>query len=215
MAPGDTPSFERYRVILDRKPFGEPPPPPPAPPPQAIPAAQSFARNLRLVALVEDDDGNIEVGVMNTQNNSSFYLRIGEIEDGIELLSANYEEESAVLKKDAEIAVVTFTAGDLQTLTADQAQTHIERGLTGYAERRRQREEARRQRMAQMEERARTEPQLTGEDLERHLRDYQMEVIRQGLPPLPIPLTEEMDAQLVAEGYLPPMEEEDDGELVY
>jgi len=33
-----------------------------------------------------------------------------------------------------------------------------------------------------------------------------MEVIRQGLPPLPIPLTPEMDAQLVSEGVLPPME---------
>ena len=31
-----------------------------------------------------------------------------------------------------------------------------------------------------------------------------MEVIRQGLPPLPIPLTPEQDSQLVKEGVLPP-----------
>ena len=31
-----------------------------------------------------------------------------------------------------------------------------------------------------------------------------MEVIRKGMPPLPIPLTKEMDDQLVAEGILPP-----------
>ena len=33
-----------------------------------------------------------------------------------------------------------------------------------------------------------------------------MEVIRQGLPPLPVELTKAQDDQLVREGYLPPME---------
>ncbi len=36
-----------------------------------------------------------------------------------------------------------------------------------------------------------------------NLRQYQMEVIRSGMAPLPVPLTPEMDAQLVAEGVLP------------
>lgn len=35
-----------------------------------------------------------------------------------------------------------------------------------------------------------------------------MEVIRQGLPPLPVQLTPDRDAQLVAEGLLPPLDEE-------
>lgn len=39
------------------------------------------------------------------------------------------------------------------------------------------------------------------------LRQYQMEVIRSGMPPLPTPLTEAMDEQLVKEGILPPKEE--------
>ena len=51
-------------------------------------------------------------------------------------------------------------------------------------------------------------PIYTGEELERHLQDYQMEVIRQGLPPLPVQLTPDRDAQLVAEGLLPPLDEE-------
>ena len=46
----------------------------------------------------------------------------------------------------------------------------------------------------------------TGEELEKHLNEYQMDVIRQGLPPLPIPLTPEMDQQLVNEGVLPPQQ---------
>ena len=42
------------------------------------------------------------------------------------------------------------------------------------------------------------------EETVRKLRDYQMDLIRSGKAPLPIPLTEEMDAQLVKEGVLPP-----------
>jgi hypothetical protein len=42
------------------------------------------------------------------------------------------------------------------------------------------------------------------EEVRANLRKYQMEVIRAGMAPLPIPLTQEMDEQLVAEGVLPP-----------
>jgi len=37
-----------------------------------------------------------------------------------------------------------------------------------------------------------------------------MEVIRSGMPALPIPLTPEMDDQLVSEGILPPGEGQED-----
>ena len=50
------------------------------------------------------------------------------------------------------------------------------------------------------------EPKMTGPELEKHLQNYQLEVIRQGLPPLPIPLTPEMDAQLVAESIAQQLE---------
>ena len=52
------------------------------------------------------------------------------------------------------------------------------------------------------------EQALRRAEVRENLREYQMEVIRSGMPPLPIPLTEEMDAQLVAEGVLPPVGEE-------
>jgi hypothetical protein len=35
------------------------------------------------------------------------------------------------------------------------------------------------------------------------LQSYQKELIKQGLPPLPIPLTAQTDAELVKEGVLP------------
>lgn len=49
-------------------------------------------------------------------------------------------------------------------------------------------------------------PQQEGELLDKQLQEYQMQLIREGLPPLPIPLTKEMDDQLVSEGILPPLE---------
>lgn len=42
------------------------------------------------------------------------------------------------------------------------------------------------------------------EELQTHLRDQQMDAIRSGKPPRPIPLTHEMESQLVEEGVLPP-----------
>lgn len=52
-------------------------------------------------------------------------------------------------------------------------------------------------------------PIYTGEALEKHLQEYQMEILRDGgLPPLPVQLSPENDARLVAEGILPPVDEE-------
>jgi hypothetical protein len=45
------------------------------------------------------------------------------------------------------------------------------------------------------------------DDIEKNLQQYQMDLIRKGAKPLPIPLTQEMDDQLVKEGVLPPRED--------
>ena len=66
--------------------------------------------------------------------------------------------------------------------------------------------ERRRQRLEEMRRRAEASRQLSEDEIERQLREYQMRLIREGRTPLPIPITEEMDAQLVAEGILPPVE---------
>ncbi len=42
-------------------------------------------------------------------------------------------------------------------------------------------------------------------EIQAHLQNYQKELIRQGLPPLPIPLTAKTDAELVKEGTLAPL----------
>lgn len=191
--------FGRYQIILDRKPFGVPPPEAPPPPPSP---SESFARHLRMSALLETDDGGVRIGLINLQNNRSFFLTVGQIEDDIELISASYENEEAVIRKGSEMAVIKLQSGEIQPLSPAEQQARLnapEVRRMSYAERRAARQQQRQQEPP-------PEPKYKGEELERHLREYQMEVIRQGLPPLPIPLTPEMDAQLVAEGVLPPLE---------
>lgn len=47
-------------------------------------------------------------------------------------------------------------------------------------------------------------------EIQQHLQSYQKELIKQGLPPLPIPLSAQTDAELVKEGVLPPAVPDDD-----
>lgn len=63
-------------------------------------------------------------------------------------------------------------------------------------------------RAKEREERARRAQQRSPEEVARQLQQYQMELIRAGGdkgPPLPIPLTPEMEAQLEVEGVRPPL----------
>lgn len=195
------PPFDRYQVILNRKPFGAAPPPPAEvkPPP---PSADSFAKSLRLSMIIETDDGDMRVGFVDNRSGRSYMLIAGEAQDGIELVSASFEEEEAVLRNGEEMALLKLVSGEFQEIAPAEQQGRIEaaRNRPSYAERRRQRME---EVQAQQEQKP-IEPKYTGEELTKHLYEYQMEVIRQGLPPLPIPLTAEQDDQLVAEGYLPP-----------
>lgn len=199
--------FSRYRVILERRPFGaveEPEPVEVAPTPVAPPA---FIQNLRLCAITEDTRG-IKVGIVDAKQKPprSYYLSIGEKEEGIELVEADYEEEAALVRSGGqeywlymgEQPVISSTASAPLGLASRPAQADnqpVKR--ESYAERLRKRREA-------MAKRLTAPPKLTGEDLEKHLQEYQMDLIREGKPPLPIPLTKEMDDKLVEEGVLPP-----------
>lgn len=205
--------FPRYETILTRKPFGEVPlQVDPSATQSTQPQQPPFVKELRMCAITESDLG-IRVGFVNIKSKPSknYFLYVGESEDGIELVDADYEMEAALLRKGTEEHWVYMTrgSGDLNRAAGSQsasgpraAQSRNGKGRLSYAERLRQRREA-------MQSRMRTPPKLTGEELEKHLKEYQMELIRKGMPPLPIPLTQEMDDQLVKEGVLPPVEPED------
>jgi hypothetical protein len=198
-ALGDAPDFSRYQVILDRKPFGVAPPAEVVQP--VFTPENSFAKKIRMCALLEDEKG-IRIGLIDQSNNKNFFLSVGQTEEGIELVSANYKDEEAVIRKGAEMAVIKLQSGEIQPLSPaeQQARLNAPQGRRpSYAERRMMRQQ---QRQAEPP----PQPKYTGPELEKHLQDYQLEVIRQGLPPLPIPLTPDMDSQLVNEGVLPPAE---------
>ena len=121
-------------------------------------------------------------------------------------MDVDYEKEEAVLKKGEEVVVLRMSGtSGTQVLSSSEQQERmkdVETRRLSYAERRRQRM-LERQKPVEV-----PKPIYTGEELEKHLQDYQMEVIRQGLPPLPVQLTPDRDAQLVSEGFLPELDEE-------
>jgi hypothetical protein len=209
--------FSRYQVILDRRPFGHAPVEETRPEPRPQPAGPSFVESLRLVAMTISQ-GDIRVGFVD--NNSgppqAYFLFVGEVQDGIRVVSADYDAEMVVLEKDGVQGVLQMGGGasarGAGMLTAGRAPERGGASDGGGGGRRgrpvpRVISEGRRIRMEEEQRRAEMVPELTGAVLDRHLQEYNLQAIREGMPPLPIPLTPEQDAQLVAEGVLPALEE--------
>jgi len=214
--------FSRYSLILDRRPFAaadlvdesadqvvtleEPP---------------AFVKDLRMCAITESPAG-IRVGFVNISAKppQPYYLYVGDSEDGIELVEADYDGEGALLRKGAEqfwlqMGGESLGGGAPPAVGASSPppiggssppampKVSSPAGKDGnitYAERRRRR-------LAEMRARAAASRDLSEEEVEKRLREYQMDLIRKGLTPLPIRLTPEMDAQLVKEGVLPAVDQ--------
>jgi hypothetical protein len=191
----DDEGFKRYQLILDKQPFGQEPP-------EAdivqVPASQSFARNLRLSMLFEGPDGTTRAGIVDAASKKSYILRIGEPQDGLEVVEADVKTSEAMIRKDNEVALFKLESGTGEQISRTEQSSR----QSSYADRRRAL-------LQKIEERQQPpepppEPTLTGDALQKHLENVQMDAIRNGLPPLPMPLTPAMDAQLVKEGVLPP-----------
>jgi len=202
-------SFDRYQPILDRQPFGEVQPDPAATASKPTgPVAPPFTKDLKMCAITDDESG-VQVGFVNVAMKppKSYFLRIGEMEDYIELIDADYIEEMALLRKGEEEHWISMdgsgsglgsTGGGGTPGAPSTSGTPGQKRLS-YRERLAQRRAAR---VIEVKK-----PELEGEELEKHLQSYQMELIRKGAPPLPMELTPEMDAQLVSEGVLPPVDD--------
>ncbi|MBM4148606.1 MAG: hypothetical protein FJ224_06140 [Lentisphaerae bacterium] len=212
-------AFAPYQVILDKQIFGEPPAPEAVVSPE-VKADPGFARDLRLCALTYTEEAGIRAGVIDIKTHRNYYLSIGGEEEGVRLVDADFDEESVLVEKNGlqrrlyldgrEATAVGGVPSGIPGLVmpvrvspsvlANLPNTTPTMAAGSYAERLMKRR-IERQRQA---ESAAASPGLSGEQLEKHLQQYQMDVLRKGLPPLPIPLTQEMDDQLVSEGVLPP-----------
>lgn len=229
----ERPDIKRYEVILSRRPFGAAPVEssegpevvPPAPPPE-------FAANLKMCAITEKD-GAIRVGFVDGGGKPArtYFLFVGESENGYEVMRADYEAETAVVRKDGHEVDLKMGGGGgrLATAAAGAApQLALIPGVRrpGIARRRplarssltleqykTEQEEGRRgvpvspQQALPQNEGAPDIADLPPELREHAMRKYNLELIRakgeKGIP-LPIPLTEQEDAMLVQEGVLPP-----------
>lgn len=205
-------SFDRYQVILSRMPFGDEAAAAAAA--QAAAAAkvapsESFAKNLRLCAITRNRfTDKIQAGLMDTVTKKSYFMVEGDKEDGMELIVADYENEKVLLRKGEE--EVWMDMGSV-TSAAPVVSRGPSRGIPGGIP-------------APLLPAASPVvsgdvntrivdfskgPKLPSVELQKKLQDYQLDLIRAGGqkgPPLPMPLTPEMDAQLVKEGVLPPVE---------
>ena len=203
-AYADLRPFSDYQIILDRMPFGAPPDPS-AIPEVIVPVSESFAASIQLASLVEEDTA-VRAAFIDRKDNAFFSLLVGETENGIELVDADYDREEAVLRKGNEVVVLSLRSdGESKVLTASDVEERTKQAAqrrASYVERRKARQ------LARAKPPEIPKPIYTGKELEEHLQDYAMEALRQGLPPLPIQLTPDRDDQLVAEGYLPPVDEE-------
>lgn len=205
--------FARYEVILQTMPFGDvsAAASEAETAPVVVPPSQSFVRNLRLCALKESGAG-LRVGFIDisAKPQRNYLLYVGETSnDGIEVLQADFEEGKALLRKGSDeqwielggapspAPAVAGLPGRTSALSRSPVSTPS--AASSYVARLRARQEALRTRVVEP-------PKLSGEALQKHLQDYNVQLIKEGKPPLPIALTPEQDTQLVKEGYLPPAE---------
>lgn len=228
LAGAVTDDFTRYQAIVDRKPFGEPPPDPSTTPAVVVQNdSDLFATTMKMVAIKLDQKGNLRVGFLNmAAGNKSYYLNVGETSpDGIELVEADFEREAALLRKDSRSGWIFMgTKHDspavkaMKQLSAMSSQLSSPEALEAIDRKRealvaeglRKRKEFREVKKANyaaiLSAKTSLSGRVNGEQLEKELKESQMDAIRKGLPALPLPLTKEMDDQLVAEGVLQPQQ---------
>jgi hypothetical protein len=73
-------------------------------------SASALADQFRLAGIVEIDGLPIRIG-LQTREGNSFFLRVGQEKHGLELLSADFEREEAVLVKDGQTALLQLRSG--------------------------------------------------------------------------------------------------------
>lgn len=206
-------SLFKYQVIIDKKPFGEPPKKvEPLVEPAKPSVVKPFISNLRLTALNTDSEGRVWVGFEDISLNKSYYLSVGMTEDGITVVRAIYEEGKVLFAKGGETAWLSMYTGGFDLSGGEgvevvppppSASTNFSSTMS-YAEQLKRRKEILMKLEEGRQKGGENVPKLTGEELEKHLREYNLRAIRTGMPPLPIQLTPEEDAKLVEEGVLPP-----------
>ncbi len=223
-------NFDRYQVILDRKPFGAEAPVVDPTIAAVVPDAESFIKNLKMTAITKNDiTGSLCVGLADASTKKNYFLNVSDEEDGIMLVEADYDHDRALLRKGTDERWITMN-GDSGIAAAAPAASRgmppslmsMRTGMRGGGSlgppglTNEQYQRTRNLRpmpspasasMGRGDSSPGEKVKLTNDQIEDRLRKYNMELIRakgeKGIP-LPIQLSPEEDAQLVKEGVLEP-----------
>tara|TARA_B100000927_G_scaffold211049_1_gene171745 strand:+ start:1057 stop:1725 length:669 start_codon:yes stop_codon:yes gene_type:complete len=198
---------DRYKIIVDRKPFGQelisPDPSILAIQAEAnaIAAARSAEKELRLCFLFETTHGVIRAGFQNKVvkkgEPKSVMLAVGETFKGMKLIDVNINESTATLDRNG-VKIMFSLAKAPKNPSINSKEPTGRKFNSGFRPQKSTETPKEKIKLTPQEEERRKQ------EIQESLRRYQMDVIRAGLPALPVPLTKEMDDQLVAEGVLPP-----------
>ena len=211
----------RYKIIVDRKPFGRQPVKsavPVAEQPTDKVSANSPLRFLELVALTKEDSGVVRVGVFHAKEQYSDYLQKGgkASSKGFLVKDVDYDQKGALIVMGNKqkwiymsdtVSYAPKPAAKAPSKAAPPASVGDKR--KALLDRIRKN---RAKRAGATPQTAPVVPELTDAQKAQRaeqLKKYQMDLIRAGGqkgPPLPLPLTPKMDKQLVKEGVLPPQE---------
>jgi len=198
--------FGQYQVILDQQLLGRHAPEPSRPQPETQPTAPppAWTTEYRLTMITEDlFSGRARVGLYHVRNQVGYLLIEGETYEDhpFSLQSVDYDQNRAVI----------LNQGARHTFSLESAPLIASPPESPSSPRQAPPRTVRRVTRPVSDANASDpppEPRFSSpEELQAHLQNVQMDAIRTGKPPLPIPLTPEMDAQLVQEGVLPPLEE--------
>lgn len=198
-------TMERYKVILDRSPFGADPMSSVTMPDataQARKTAAALEQAYRLSFLLETESGEIRAGFQNLKPKPgeplSSVVMVGESFMGMKLKSIDLVSSEATLEHNGQPVIFQLTKQTSPVVKKSPAQPARRFG-GGFRN-----TQPAKPAPAPQPKLTAEEQRIRREEIRKNLQNYQMEVIRKGMPPLPVPLTQEMDDQLVSEGVLPP-----------
>jgi hypothetical protein len=194
----------KYRLILDKELLGRDKPEvqPIKPTPRPPVSRASWADDYQMTMITQDNQtGKIRVGLQHLKNNTALLLIEGdnEFNKAYQIESANFDNASVRVRYQGVVHEFRLQEGANPTPEKPTIRRNSPtiRSSSNNSNQRVNVESAEPPPVPTPRFRSR-------EELETHLKSVQMDAIRTGKPPLPIPLTPAMDDQLVKEGVLPP-----------
>ena len=109
----DPAGFDRYRIILDRKPFGDAAAASAeSEAAQSAPNPNALSATLRLVALEQDENTDqFRAGIVDGPGKKHHFLTVGQEEEGLALLEVDFSGDRARIRKNGQEEWLTMATG--------------------------------------------------------------------------------------------------------